>query len=247
MKHFLLILLYIFLINPIFGAPDKYVIATHPKGGSHLLIKILNIIHGERPATLFAHFDGYNFGPWMVDECWKKGGMPWMHIWIPDFTCGYFAQWHLDYKIIVIIRDIRDAYVSYGHWLCGDPTISEQEKINIAFSDGNYGHMCSKLSMYTTNPRFYVIRFEDLIGPKGQGKQEKQIETIFNLASYIGMPISKEQALEYGEKLFGATATFREGQIGSWKNACSESQKAWLKENFGEELIRLGYEKDLNW
>lgn len=151
------------------------------------------MIHGLRQPKLFAHYDGRRFSPGMIDKYWQSGGMPWVHLFVPAFTYNYFYAYHPDFKVIMIIRDLRDAYVSYAHWIC-DPDIPEEEKIYRSFENGAYFEMSSCLSIFLNEPRFYIIRFEDLIGPMGGGDKDKQTETIHSLAAYIGMPISKSLA-----------------------------------------------------
>ncbi len=41
--------------------------------------------------------------------------------------------------------------------------------------------------------------------------------------------------------------TFRKGMIGSWQANFSEENKELYKLLYGQELIDLGYESDLNW
>ncbi len=234
--------------SSVFAMPDPYILATHPKGGTNLLMKALNMIHGYRSPSLFGHYE-QSFHPEMINECWLGGGMPIVHLFLPNFTYSYFLREHLDFKIIAIIRDLRDAYVSYAHWIYNSD-ISEEEKIDRIFEDIGYFEMSKGLSVFINDCRFYIVRFEDLIGPKGGGDKEKQTKTIYELANYIGMPISEMQASLYGDQLFGDSSrrrTFRNGQIGSWKKAFNESQKKWFKEHFGDELIRLGYEHDYEW
>ena len=43
------------------------------------------------------------------------------------------------------------------------------------------------------------------------------------------------------------SGTFRKGQPGNWREHFSEANKAFFKENAGDLLIRLGYEKDHDW
>ena len=40
---------------------------------------------------------------------------------------------------------------------------------------------------------------------------------------------------------------FRKGKAGDWANHFTEDHKAYFKDKFGDLLIQLGYEKDLNW
>ena len=43
------------------------------------------------------------------------------------------------------------------------------------------------------------------------------------------------------------TEFFRKGVVGDWKNYFTEQTKTWFKEEAGEELIRYGYENNLDW
>jgi len=243
-----LLLIATFLIKPIFSEPTPYILATQQKAGSHLLMKLLGMLHGERRPEYFYHLDETNFHPSMLEESWKKGNNPYVHLFKPQKTHQYFYNHHHNFKVITILRDIRDAYVSYAHMIAKDPTLTEKEKIDNTMNKGGYYRMSYDLSLFLDDPRFYVIRFEDLVGPRGGGDKKRQTHTIYNLAAYIGMPISYAKASKLGDDLFGGkTMTFRKGQIGSWKKACNAEQKRWLKEHFSTELIRLGYEEGYDW
>jgi hypothetical protein len=41
--------------------------------------------------------------------------------------------------------------------------------------------------------------------------------------------------------------TFRQGQTGDWRNHFVEEHRSTFKEVAGDTLVRLGYEKDLDW
>ncbi len=232
----------------LFSEPSPYILATQPKAGTNLMVALLNMIHGDRPINLFCHYEP-EFRPEMISDYWQKGGIPIIHLFNPKFTCHFLLNNHTDFKIIIITRDIRDAYVSYAHYICKDASVAEEEKIDRAFQDPGYHEMSQQLCSFFNYPQFYIVRFEDLVGPKGGGNKERQTEEIFNLAAYINVPISREQASVYGDRLFGhmQSTTFRQGQIGSWKKALNLKQKSWIKVNFGATLICLGYESDLNW
>jgi len=45
----------------------------------------------------------------------------------------------------------------------------------------------------------------------------------------------------------GGGANFRGGRTGDWRNHFSRKDVELVKERAGEQLIRLGYEKDMNW
>ena len=46
---------------------------------------------------------------------------------------------------------------------------------------------------------------------------------------------------------WGISSNFRSGKIGNWKNELTETQINRCKTLMGDTLIKLGYEKDLNW
>ena len=43
------------------------------------------------------------------------------------------------------------------------------------------------------------------------------------------------------------TSHYRSGADGDWKNHFNEEHKAYFKEKYGQLLIKLGYEKNLEW
>ena len=92
-----------------------------------------------------------------------------------------------------------------------------------------------------------LIKFEDLVGSKGNGRKENQIETINKIANFIGIEADEAKVNKVTKKLFGGTTTFAKGQIGSWKKNFNDNHKTAFKKVAGQLLIELGYEKDLNW
>lgn len=96
-------------------------------------------------------------------------------------------------------------------------------------------------------PDFVLIKFEDLIGSKGGGSDETQINTVKKIANNLGKKLTDNEIKIIADNLFGATWTFREGQIGCWKKYFKPIHKDCFKIVAGQLLIELGYEKDLNW
>ncbi|MDE3046356.1 MAG: hypothetical protein KGJ02_06910, partial [Verrucomicrobiota bacterium] len=97
------------------------------------------------------------------------------------------------------------------------------------------------------DPNIIVIRFEDLIGPRGGGSLEAQRRIYLTLATHLGYTLTLEQIDEIAKNSFGGTWTFRNGQIEEWKTAYSESNKALFNQLFGWTLVDFGYANDLNW
>ncbi len=173
-------------------------------------------------------------------------------------------------KKIFIYRDPRDQIVSAAFWIKTIPRVSEsewsiEELIDELISGGssiwstiflsdepwkNLENITSFYNLYLPwrfEPNVYVTSFEKLIGAKGGGSDEVQLNEIINIAFHIGKNLSLSEAKVIANLLFGGTLTFREGKIGSWKEYFLEKHKVAFKKVAGQLLIDLGYEKDLNW
>jgi Sulfotransferase domain len=96
------------------------------------------------------------------------------------------------------------------------------------------------------------VRYEDLL--------ERPYEEVRRLVEFLGADTSEgavEQAVSSAsfEKLSkgrkrgqeDVTSFYRKGVAGDWKNYFSKRDKEIYKEEAGELLIRLGYEKDYDW
>lgn len=68
------------------------------------------------------------------------------------------------------------------------------------------------------NPHALVVRFENLVGPKGSGSEILQKNEVKRIANYLELTVSDEEIEEVCQKLFGGTKTFKKGQIGTWKS-----------------------------
>src|SRR5919107_6026192 len=101
-------------------------------------------------------------------------------------------------------------------------------------------------------PNYTEVRYEDLL--------ERPNEEVGRLARFLGADTS-EKALQQAvgsasfEKLSkgrqrgqeDTSSFYRKGVAGDWNNYFTERDKEIYKEEAGELLIRLGYERDLDW
>ena len=92
-----------------------------------------------------------------------------------------------------------------------------------------------------------IFFFESLVGSKGGGSDTKQLETIKEMADFVGVNLGKKELINIAYVLFGGTNTFRTGQLGGWKHTFSDEHKMLFKLHTGDLLIRLGYENDTTW
>ncbi len=252
--------LYFFLcVLSLFQLNSCVVIISVPKSGTHLIEKAYSVISSQ-----------YNYSLELI----KKSINPYQYNFpmqdlnkAINLKHNQFLGTHLHYtesyaqlfyrkkqKVLLNIRDPRDQVISNAYWrkkfpaeYPSDVAFSLNEIItdNIKNIDRLFFYPLLPWERY---PFTLIIRFEDLVGEKGGGSYEKQLETIKKIAAHLNHPLTDTRAAEIADTLFGDTAgTFREGQIGSWKKHFSSEQKRLFKKKGGELLMKLGYEKDLNW
>lgn len=113
---------------------------------------------------------------------------------------------------------------------------------------------------YMKDSNNLIIRYEHLVGAEGGGSMALQINELRKISEFIGANLSDHKLYDIASKLYGNffdpftkgdfvhfQSTFAKGKIGSWKEVFTEEHKSVFKEKFGEALIELGYEQDMNW
>jgi hypothetical protein len=97
-------------------------------------------------------------------------------------------------------------------------------------------------------PSILVVRFEDLIGPRGGGDLDKQLDEIERISGFVGRYLNREGSERIARKMYAkGSLTFRRGQAGDWRNHFTEAHKAAFEEIAGDLLERLGYVKGAEW
>ena len=163
-------------------------------------------------------------------------------------------------KVIYVVRDGRDVYVSYYHYLYNE----SPEKISFKdFLDDDampYGrwsdHIVSWLDNYIGKP-LLVIKYEDLfLNPISTIRkvlefthleaEDKSIKIALEKASFNKM---KESELKYGRGKYisGPNVFMRRGQIGEWLAYFGDKEKTIFRKRENHVLVRLQYEHDFNW
>jgi hypothetical protein len=96
------------------------------------------------------------------------------------------------------------------------------------------------------------VRYEDLLERPneevgrlarflGADTSEKAVQQAVSSASFERLSKGRERGQE------DTSSFYRKGVAGDWKNYFTERDKEIYKEEAGELLIRLGYERDLDW
>ena len=177
-------------------------------------------------------------------------------------------------KVLVTYRDLRDVALARYHRLLkfpkkSDPNYLEFDKQykNISKSEGI--NDCIKvvsndfvqwifgwLEISKKRDNFVLFcRFEDLIQePKLEFKKILKFYEIELDNSIIDeiVEFTKGKSMEENfkdEKFlpWALSSNFRSGRIGGWKEEFDSSNIDKFKKQCGDALIKLGYEKDLNW
>jgi sulfotransferase 6B1 len=188
--------------------------------------------------------------------------------WHPDLVS---MLKDFEIRSIFIIRDIRDVAVSLSHYIAFKdsqhrlyahfrdlPSDSDRLMAVIHGTTGlvpgqiigeeSIGQQASNFMPWLSESDYLSIRFEDLIGNNGGGCAQKQVETIQKIVKYIEIPLSDSEISDLAHRVFfRKSTTFRNGQIGDWKNHFTEAHKDAFKEVAGDALIKLGYETDYDW
>ncbi|GAB4523841.1 MAG: hypothetical protein Fur0018_06910 [Anaerolineales bacterium] len=167
---------------------------------------------------------------------------------------------------IFVYRDPRDAVVSSvfyatdmnpGHAMhryYNENLDSVEARINVAIRglddpDLPYSGVRQRFEKYLgwlEQPGVLCLRFEDL---------QTNREAAFNrILDYLeGRGWRNQPAREESLRALHAaiqprkSGTYRKGKPGGWREHFTEANKAIFKEEAGDLLIRLGYEKDTNW
>ena len=108
----------------------------------------------------------------------------------------------------------------------------------------NFFRVAVQLSQF---PNVTLIKFENLIGPKGGGSSELQYQEIKKIASVYNINLSTSQTVSIANSIFGTTPnsrwnnTFRIGKIGSWRGVYTPYQMTLFKSKFDDYLYYFGY------
>ncbi len=244
----------------ILSAHDDFIIYTPPKCGTHLIAKAMALITGEEPTYLLSELGSLENALNLVSEAKERHSFVIAHNLKDPVLKSLTAN---GYKVIFILRDPRDHLVSMAHWFLGgewhwmrasqikdkEALITELitgEQFQWKCYEGCIGGRLKSLQKLNQE-QVWVTRFESLVGPQGNGSEKEQTIEIRRLASFIGKKISLEEAKTIGASLFGNTATFRKGEVGSWKEHFTEAQVALYKAIYKKKLVKLGYESGYKW
>ncbi len=256
------IFLFLWLLFIPFAGEGKFIVITPEKCGTFLLTKALVLMTAKGYIHYFPR-KVVDLGEFLdfIEAAEKKNQFVYCHV-SPDREVIESLK-KLRYKVFFILRDPRDQLVSGmymirdGHPLAEIPPdrfnlLDQKAQIEELITGEIFGRplfeICYERQLPWMREKFvHVSRFEELVGSLGDGDDKLQLQAVKNLASHIGIKISKKEAQNIADDLFGETWSFRQGQIGSYKKHFTKRHKELFKKKYGQVLIDLNYEKGLDW
>lgn len=173
----------------------------------------------------------------------------------------------LGFKILLMVRDPRDVVVSWADFIARQknhllyPYFSKQDP-DYRIMCGIMGESSEKTKTrrqpgiaelltwhveWKTKAYAHLVQFEQLIGEKGGGSRDVQLDVLQKLCDLLEINGPPHFLDDIADNLFGGTATFNKGEVGRWRTRFNDEHRAIFKEHAGNLLIEIGYEKDLNW
>jgi len=137
---------------------------------------------------------------------------------------------------VCIVRDPRDVVVSHASFLMeqGKKKVTRrpEHRALVALPDHSarmlallrghpgtpsVGERFNEFLGWQRQPGVCFVRFEDLVGPAGGGKEDVQRGEIERVAAYLGLELGSEALDAVQEAVYGGTKTFRKGVAGRWR------------------------------
>lgn len=235
--------------------PDDVFIVSYPKSGNTWVrFLIANLLKRGNEEIDFYTSNQYIPEVGRHDKIIQKLGRPRVMKSHAPYTREYS-------KVIYVLRDGRDVYVSYYfHRLKGLPPgtmfkefLRQENHFLCLWGE----HVTSWISREFQPSEILVIRYEDLA--------RNCLEQLRLMAGFIGLEIEDEKLrcavrassfenmlrleLQRGRpyKDDGPETFLRKGQPGNWKELFGPEEKRLFKDREGQVLIELGYEENDNW
>lgn len=167
-------------------------------------------------------------------------------------------------KLVTILRDPRAVVVSGAHYVQTATQLKGRSEALKLFPDHDsvlrglvFGHgepgdemyfpeIGARYALYAgwaTSSTGITVRFEDLIGARGGGSDERQHAEVARILEHLGYGTTTQSATELAERLFSERAiTFRAGTIDSWRADLPEDLAKEITTRCAASMTQLGYE-----
>lgn len=243
------------------GVP-RILTVTMPKSGTNLLQRIL-VLHPALSRAWLPTLGQRNREKWSNPQqlfaSVGEGKIVSTHFDFEDDLARLLRK-QLGFKLILMVRDPRDAVISDMHYIQTWPGHPLKAKITampddktrlIALIEGRDGirNIRDQILRFSEWSRYaHTVRFEDAVGAAGGGSDEEQFNVIKTLFAYLDMPLcDREVRFVANNARSSKTQTFRTGKIRNWEHVYDREVKDAFREVAGNLLIDLGYEDNTDW
>ncbi|KAM5165229.1 sulfotransferase 6B1-like [Mantella aurantiaca] len=237
-------------------------VATYPKCGTNWTVQILHeMVSVIKNQEIVLNLQMIEFGSLQTLERFKEQASPRItssHLKLRMIPKSFFEK---KAKILMVIRNPKDAAVSFFNFYKNMPALPTYESWNLFFKDFMHGNVCYgsyfdymvEWNKHIDDDNVMAITFEDM--KIDFPTQLKKISEFFSL------PLTEEQIREVerrtsftsmkekSEKTHGklGDAVFRKGQIGDWKSLFTEEQSKEVDAKFQQHLAQTKLGKLLNY
>jgi len=265
-------------VLPGWATEPVYLCNSYPKSGTHLLHQILLKVPGARRwpnVVSVLSLSGYMNTPSHLR--WKLGSVPPRSVVRAHLSCNDTVLAIVKSRPCVryfIYRDPRDIAVSHFHWVMKEKASylnriyrehlrSDEERlmasiVGVPIATPFAGNLSSpplflhlrKWLGWLEDPRTLAVRFEDLVGSRGGGDDDRRAAVIRQILEHAGVSLSQEQLVaKFSDQALdpAESHTFRRGRIGGWREAFTPEHTRVFKATAGDLLVRLGYEQGDDW
>lgn len=168
----------------------------------------------------------------------------------------------LGFVHLLIIRDPRDVVVSRAFYLTSQTRLHPQQRFAALPTDSarlmaairglpatdderavpSIGERLERYRPWLTDASVCLIRFEELVGPMGNGSEQAQHESIRRVLQTCDRPTDDATVRRIAGRIYARhSATFRRGTIGDWRNHLSDKHLAAFAEVAPGALAAYGY------
>lgn len=166
-------------------------------------------------------------------------------------------------KMLTILRDPRAVIVSGANYVLEATQLRDRDEALELFPDKDailramvFGHgepgerfhfpeigeRYDAYARWWDAPLGHTVRFEDLIGGRGGGSDEQQVDHVADILQYLGYGADQQTSRRLASQLFSEKAiTFRTGRIDSWRDELPADLAAEVETRCAGWMDRLGY------
>ena len=142
--------------------------------------------------------------------------------------------------MVFLLRDPRDVVISLTHHIMRErdskkhrtlAAIATDEDRYLAVIHGYFGretpyfpllpiaYLFERYERWLMESDVLILRYEDIIGPRGGGDQIKQYEAYAQFVRHVGLDISEDRIQSIADNIYNESAAFFiKGQIGQWRD-----------------------------